>query len=138
MRLLGAVIECAAGALPDKSHANAVEARVLHELCILLSHVCMFTGMALGSPSCILVGEKRGRERRRRKGEPEKKRERERERENERASMYVFCVRVPKYASILAGLLVLQSRVQHNVGATEAAQTSTMHGILEALPSLIG
>ena len=26
MRLLGSVIECAAGALPDKSHANAVEA----------------------------------------------------------------------------------------------------------------
>ena len=26
VRLLGSVIECAAGALPDKSHANAVEA----------------------------------------------------------------------------------------------------------------
>ena len=33
VRLLGSVIECAAGALPDKSHANAVEApRVDSEL----------------------------------------------------------------------------------------------------------
>ena len=28
VRLLGSVIDCAAGALPDKSHANAVEASI--------------------------------------------------------------------------------------------------------------